>query len=76
MVSAASARGALAAAALVAFAAGAAAQDNCDPSFWTGDCGLLERLADLAGPRRSLPDLVVSLLNTTGLGEWALASFA
>ncbi len=73
MVSAASARGALAAAALVAFAAGAAAQVNCDNP---ADCGLLERLADSLGPRRSLPDLVVSLLNTTGLGERALASFA
>jgi len=62
------ARGALAAAALVAFAAGAAAQDSGG--------GLLETLADLAGPRRSLPDLVVWLLNTTGLGERAIASFA
>ena len=66
MVSAASARGALAAAALVAFAAGAAAQGKGAPGLGAG-LGMAQLTED------SSPVLLGLLL---GLGERAIASFA
>jgi len=74
MVSAASARGALAAAALVAFAAGAAAQGKGAPGLGAG-LGMAQ-FTEGSGPILPFQDLVVWLLNTTGLGERAIASFA